>query len=634
MLGKNLIKAAAAKAQPLYIEDTFQTHLYTGNSSTQTITNGIDLAGEGGLVWIKNRSYNPPRDHILFDSERDLNKRLILPRTDGEQTGGASATLTFNSDGFSVPSGDGDLNGNGFGDYASWTFRKAEKFFDVVTYTGDGVAGRTVAHNLGSVPGCIIVKKISATDSWYVYHRSLGETKYGLLNTTQIPGTFPAVWNNTPPTDSVFSLGADGGVNQSGATYVAYLFAHDAGGFGDDGTESVIKCGSYTGTSLVNLGWEPQWILTKKVTNNNGVLRDWMITDVMRGLKTTGQYANGLFPSTSGAETANNEGVYINSTGFTTEFDRAGTPGETYIYIAIRRGPMKTPTSGAEVFKTEAVASDANNITTGFPVDVAFDLTRVGGNMWTVSRLTGSYGLRTNADTAEFAAFGTWWDSNTIMKGLGATNQAAAYELFRRAPGFFDVVAYTGTGVARTVSHNLGVVPELMIVKRRDLTSSWNVYTATLGATKHIDLDTASSFSTNTFTWNNTAPTSSVFTVGSNNSASSGFYIAYLFATCPGVSKVGSYTGTGTTLDIDCGFTAGARFVLIKRTDSNGDWYVWDTARGIFSGLDPYLLLNSTAAEVTSTDYIDPLSSGFQISSTAPAAINALGGSYIYFSVA
>jgi hypothetical protein len=100
------------------------------------------------------------------------------------------------------------------------------------------------------------------------------------------------------------------------------------------------------------------------------------------------------------------------------------------------------------------------------------------------------------------------------------------------------------------------------------------------------------------------------------------------------VSKVGSYTGTGTTLQVDCGFTAGARFVLIKRTDSTGSWYVWDTARGITSSSDPYLLLNSTAAEVTGTDYIDPYSAGFEISSSAPAEINASGGSFIFLAVA
>jgi hypothetical protein len=111
-------------------------------------------------------------------------------------------------------------------------------------------------------------------------------------------------------------------------------------------------------------------------------------------------------------------------------------------------------------------------------------------------------------------------------------------------------------------------------------------------------------------------------------------YVAYLFATVAGVSKVGSYTGTAATLQIDCGFTGGARFVLIKRTDSTGDWYVYDTARGIVSGNDSYLLLNSTAAEVTNTDYVDTYSAGFELSSTAPAGLNANGGTYIFLAIA
>jgi len=139
--------------------------------------------------------------------------------------------------------------------------------------------------------------------------------------------------------------------------------------------------------------------------------------------------------------------------------------------------------------------------------------------------------------------------------------------------------------------------------------------------------------------WNDTAPTASVFTVGTNYRVnnSGDTYVAYLFATCPGVSKVGSYTGTGATQTINCGFTTGARFVLIHRIDSgSNDWYVWDSARGIIAGNDPYLLLNSAAAEVTSTDYIDTYSAGFEISSTAPAAINssASGATYIFLAIA
>jgi hypothetical protein len=119
-----------------------------------------------------------------------------------------------------------------------------------------------------------------------------------------------------------------------------------------------------------------------------------------------------------------------------------------------------------------------------------------------------------------------------------------------------------------------------------------------------------------------------------NFNVSGSTYIAYLFATLDGVSKVGSYTGTGADLNVDCGFSAGARFILIKRADSTGDWYYWDSVRGIAVGNDPYLLLNSTAVEVTGTDYIDPLSSGFTVTSSAPAALNASGGTYIFLAIA
>jgi hypothetical protein len=215
-----------------------------------------------------------------------------------------------------------------------------------------------------------------------------------------------------------------------------------------------------------------------------------------------------------------------------------------------------------------------------------------------------------------------------------ATSNTYINYLFRRAPGFFDVVCYTGTGSATTQTHNLGVVPELMIVKKRSATDDWAVYAG--DNTDFLLLNTTAATADDNTYWNDTSPTSTVFSVGTNAdvNTSAATYVAYLFASLTGVSKVGSYTGTAAAQTINCGFTGGARFVLIKRTDSTGDWYVWDTARGIISGDDPYLLLNSTAAEVTNTDYIDPVSSGFELSSTAPAAINASGGTFIFLAVA
>jgi len=311
---------------------------------------------------------------------------------------------------------------------------------------------------------------------------------------------------------------------------------------------------------------------------------------------------------------------------------------------------MKTPTSGTSVFAPVAYtgAGAGTTYTTNFPVDMTLVKSRnLTSEQEAWDRLRGSskYLLTTAADAeATFGGPAQWqvdrmtsvlWNagdgySNTSPNTYGTWN-------FRRAPGFFDEVCYTGTGSATTQAHNLGVAPELMIVKSRSNSGQfWATYSATTGSNKFLQLNATDAAGTLSSVWNNTAPTSSVFTVGTRDETNgSGFtYVAYLFATCAGVSKVGSYTGTGALQTVNCGFAAGARFVLIKRTDSTGDWYVWDSARGISSGNDPYLLWNSTAAEVTGTNYVDTTAVGFQVTAAAPAALNASGGTYIFLAVA
>lgn len=209
--------------------------------------------------------------------------------------------------------------------------------------------------------------------------------------------------------------------------------------------------------------------------------------------------------------------------------------------------------------------------------------------------------------------------------------------LFDRAPGFFDVVCYTGTGVARTVTHNLAAVPELMIVKCRSAAALWLVYSSATGSNYYSVLNTTAAKAEDAAVWNNTTPTASVFSLGNawvEANQSGQTYVNYLFATCPGVSKVFNYTGNGSSQTINCGFTGGARFVMIKRTDSTGDWYVWDSARGIVAGNDPYLRLNSTAAEVTSNDTIDTDSTGFVVNQVAATNVNVNAATYIGLAIA
>jgi hypothetical protein len=632
-----------------YIEDVFSTWLYTGNGSTQTITNGIDLAGKGGLTVFKNRSSAVRWDWI--DTARGMtftDSPILSSNTTSAQAAGASNFVRADSAGFSLGT---DTNYNEINlsgqNYASWTFRKQPKFFDVVTYTGTGSA-RTVAHNLGSVPGCIIVKSTSGAGDWWVYHRSTTATQRLQLNDTFAAGS-STMWNNTEPTSTVFSLGSSAAGNDNGVTYVAYLFAHNAGGFGLTGTDNVISCGSFTGNSSlnsINLGFEAQWVLIKNVTTAG---YNWVMYDNMRGFADNGSNQKELRPNTSEAEAAGTV-TYATATGFAINDAnlRINASGNTYIYIAIRRGPMKVPTDGTSVFSPQFQGSGTTatspTFNAGFVTDMLLRGLRSGGSSAYAAlgdRLRGaSPYLTTSSTDVETASTTFKYDSMTgFYNPSGSATTDIIGWMFRRAPSFMDVVCYTGNLTQRNINHNLTVIPELFIVKSRSAAAAWYV-SYYKSSTQDMEgfLNTTSALTTRDWSNGNfgAASTTTTFSVGPytdiNNSGAT--YVAYLFATCPGVSKVGSYTGNGSSQTINCGFTGGARFVLIKRTDSTGDWYVWDSARGIVSGNDPYLLLNSTAAEVTNTDYIDTYSAGFEISSTAPAAINASGGSFIYLAIA
>ena len=638
-------------AQPTgpWIEDCFSTYLYTSTGSNQTITNGIDLSTKGGLVWVKGR--NAVKDNVLVDTLRGVSNSIVSNTTDAQDFSSGNYVNAFSTTGFGV-SGIGAVGGTN-NTFATWTFRKQPKFFDVVTYTGDNVIGREIPHNLGSVPGCIMVKQTNATRDWVVYHVGIGNTKYLTLNSTSPAGT-QSFFNNTSPTSTNFTVGDWGAVNQAGSTYVAYLFAHNAGGFGLTGTDNVISCGSYTtngsGVATVSLGYEPQWVLTKATSGTYGTT-DWVIADNMRGMPAPPQTdgVGGLFPNLSSAEDNNfNRSVHPTSTGFVAN-QYNSTP---YIYIAIRRGPMKVPTVGTSVFLPTARTGNAalTTVTSGFATDVVFarrrDTLDNANESVVADKLRGSGTLSTNDGAAEYNGGATSGLNAYLNTGvILGTNNSPIYAFnydtlpyllyqFQRAPSFFDEVCYTGTSGVQALTHNLTVVPELILCKRRSANAdSWRVYSATVGNTACLILNGTHTPITSDSFWNDTSPTTTQFTTGGHFTSATN-YVAYLFATCAGVSKVGSYTGTGTTLQVNCGFTGGARFVLIKRTDSTGDWYVWDSARGIVAGNDPYLLLNSTAAEVTGTDYVDTYSAGFEISSTAPAAINANGGTFIFLAIA
>jgi hypothetical protein len=224
------------------------------------------------------------------------------------------------------------------------------------------------------------------------------------------------------------------------------------------------------------------------------------------------------------------------------------------------------------------------------------------------------------------------------MNGWGnEANQTNKYSwAWKRAPKYFDIVAYSGflsAGATGTIPHNLTVAPELMIFKNRSSSYGWYVWHSDLTAQRFIQLDTNAAEANFGADWATADKNNINIGFGHFGTSLTGStYIAYLFATLAGISKVGSYTGTGATLNIDCGFTSGARFVLLKRTDSAGEWRVFDTARGIVAGNDPLLNLNSTGPEEAFDDLIDPYSAGFTL--TSNGMVNTSGAEYIFYAIA
>jgi len=648
--------SCSAPSVQLYVENVFSTYTYTGDGSAQTITNGIDITTIGGMVWIKNRGVGV--DNLLFDTVRGVTKGLSSNLT-GAQVTSAGYLDAFNTNGFGVNTAT-QVNMNGQ-PIVSWTFRKAPKFFthQSLSHTS-GVADTIDLSTLGTV-GMVAIKRTDSVSNWTVFHRSATTGKLLYLNTTAAETT------DTTLTLSGTTLTVEQAI--ATGTYIIYAWAHDTSANG------IIQAGSFTtdgsGNATVNLGWEPQYVMVKQTGNVFGGFTQWDIFDTMRGFTSGSAGIDAILQAqASSAEDAGaDRGIDPTSTGFTAGRNNFGNSA-TYIYLAIRKAPMKTPTLASQVFKAKYryAFGTAGTITgVDFPPDLSITFQADGGaGLGAVfqDRLRGNKvylrGSNTAPETddgalAELAEF-TMDGAKLRDQYTGTWNVSGSFyrdAYFRRAPGFFDVVAYTGTGtIAPYIKHSLGVRPELVLLKTRSTSDNWHVYHNmgnTTGAMNQFGGNPSGSLYLNLTgglayegpgvgvpymdsvdaTQFRTQDYGGSVVMNTLNST----YVAYLFASLPGVSKVGSYTSTGAAQTINAGFSTSARFVLIKRTDAVGDWYVYDSVRGIVtSGNDPYVLLNTAAAEVTNTNYIEPNSAGFYLNAATP--INTSGGTYIYLAIA
>jgi hypothetical protein len=216
-----------------------------------------------------------------------------------------------------------------------------------------------------------------------------------------------------------------------------------------------------------------------------------------------------------------------------------------------------------------------------------------------------------------------------------SANSYVAWQWRESITAGLDIVTYTGNGANRTIAHNLGVAPAMVIIKRYDApnTGNWQVRHTSIAAANSIQLNATSAAAAAATVWNSTAPTSSVFSVGTSTdvNATGGTYAAYCFAEIAGFSKFGSYTGNGSADGpfVFCGFRP--RFVMVKRTDATSTWVLWDTARNTFNVTNNVLYPNLAQVEDSpSTARIgDILSNGFKARGT-DIDINATGGTYIF----
>jgi hypothetical protein len=633
--------SSGSGGEGLYAEEVFNCFIYEGTGSgTIQVQNGLDLSGEGGMVWMKRR--NASNSHYIVDTERGISKQS---RPDSSTTEGGTSNqyvTSFNSDGYTL--GDNSNVNASSGRHVAWSFRKAPGFFDVILYTGNGQNDRDIAHDLGSAPGMIWIAGRQQGWNWMVYHQGMPDNKNQELNNDSGDTNAAIFVNNNSTTH--FTISSNSMVNNNGYNYIAFVFGHDSQEFGKNGNENIIYCGEYTGAGSVqtiDVGFEPQFLLIKGMENSG---TDWQLYDSARqehigeeqGTNDTDYYFN-----VNRAQNENyDRNVNLRGNGFqlVTSSSHNNQVGRKYMYMAIR-SPHKVAESASDFFQQRARTGNGSVLDSQINFRADWALTKARDvvdpfftNFRGQSRNNRYVRLTGGTSPADHVVVHKTKDNFVEYSSNSGTNGSGKkyYDLFfKKCPGAFDLQRYYGTGASHTISHTLGTTPDLIWIVDTN-TGGWNCSTFPFEANKKLDIDSTGAVVTTTNLFSSVSDTT--FTIGSsgNINQQGKSFAAFLFASTAGVIDIGTYSGTGNNVDVDCGFSSGAQFVLIKRRDSTGNWFFFNTAMGLVSGNDTYIR-NTSGTEINSYDYIDPLSSGFRITSSAPAELNASGGTYVYMAI-
>jgi len=330
----------------------FQTVLWTGNDTSQTITFDGNSDLQPDMVWEKKRSATEV--HQIYDSNRGVTKYLFVNLTNAENTDSTKIT-SVNSDGYAI--GESNSYNDNAVTYVAWNWKanggsrttnaedgnnpaggyqaNTTAGFSIVDYTGTGAAG-TMAHGLGAVPSLIIIKNRDEADAWAVYHSantSAPETDYLVLNETDATADDATYWNDTAPTSTVFTVNTAHNVNADGEKYMAYCFAEIQG---------YSKFGSYTGNGdadgpFVYTGFKIAYIMIKRTDG----LDSWVIYDNARSLYNMAQ-ANLLADSNAAEYDNSSVGRDFVSNGMKVRSTGQNASGGTYIYMAFAEQPFVT----------------------------------------------------------------------------------------------------------------------------------------------------------------------------------------------------------------------------------------------------------------------------------------------------
>ena len=528
-----------------------------------------------------------------------------------------------------------------------YSFKKKKKFFDIKVYEGNQTAGRVINHDLDCEPGCVMIKCLSGSQNWVVYHKygtgadsdpSVAYKYYYTLNDTA-GANFMGAGVIQPVGTTHVTLNVDiNQINASGEKYMIMFFADSgSGGFGDDGSLDGIACGAgvigdwNSANSYQDLGFEPQWVLVKGYLASDST-QPWCIVDAQRNMFS--EYESGstvwakspTLQAQSNVEQSYGMSLFTDGGGFYVRRNQGnyGTvlqDGDKYIYIAIAK-PQRTATQqnmflngvgtgGTNFYTATTVTAGAARPTVlpGFSPDSAWikPSWNFAGNPWDVwNRKVGAKEIAGMSNTRQYllqfnnsfnkagpSDVNVFYSNGYYANSDGSYNYDAQdiFYMFKKTPHFYDTqhTFLDGTN-PRVVKHNLGKKPELMISKTTypsgapSIGANWWMYSSApgLGYTMTTEMNGSAAFSSGNV-WG-AEPTASTFTLGSigGSVSGSGWAHTMLFSSCPGVSKVGFYTGTGSLIDIDCEFVSSPRFVMIQRTDSSGgNRYVFDSYRGM-----------------------------------------------------